>query len=72
LDWTYGEVGEQQRRCLVIGWIDDDVEGDNGGAVQPVAHADGQLVDGRLRPFAFRLDVVDETRGQVDKTEGFW
>lgn len=69
---TYGEVGEQQRRWLVIGRVDDDVDGGGGGAIEPVAHSDGHLVHGWLRPSVLGLNVVDETRGQVGEAERFW
>lgn len=40
--------------------------------MQPVTHTDGQLVDSWLRPFVLGLHVVDEARGQVCESEGFW
>lgn len=47
---TYTEVGEEQRRHLIIDRIDDYVEGEWGGVMQPITHTDGQLVHSGLHP----------------------
>lgn len=49
---TYTKVGDPQCRSLVVGWCDDDVEMNGGGAVQPITHTDRQLIYSWLRPFA--------------------
>lgn len=66
---TYSEVAKRQRGSLVVGGVNDDVEGDGGRLVPPVAHTDHQLVHGGLGPLVLCLDVVDVTRSEVEQAE---
>ena len=69
---THGDVPGQQVGDLVVGGVDDDVEGHVGGAALSVGHAQDELVGGGLHALVSGLDVVHVAVQDVLVGEGGW